>query len=462
MQDAPGPRNPFSIGGFPGIFGGKDRLWIHLEYAEKYGDTYRFAFGPVYINVTRDPDNIKHVLQENPGNYVKGRGLQKVKFFLGEGLLTSEGDLWRRQRKLAQPAFHRQKLQRLFQVMADLTQEMIIESWKASQVGTIDVAREMMRLTLNIAAKTLFSVDVRHEADTVGKALTVVLREASKRIFTIIDWPMAIPTPGNVRLKRACDTLDRVVFDIIQERRRTKVEHFDLLGMLMDVRDEDTGESMSDKQIRDEVMTLFLAGHETTANLLAWCCYLLSKNPIVTRKLTHEIDTVLAGRRPTFEDIASLKYTRMVIDETLRLYPPAWIIGRTALGEDAIGGYRVPAKSLIAMPPWVVHRHPRYWPNPEGFDPERFTPEASASRHKYAYIPFGGGPRICIGNTFALMEAQLIVAMILQRFRLELASWARVEPEPVVTLRPRNGVPMAIHARGVGEPAARNATLSAS
>jgi cytochrome P450 len=223
--------------------------------------------------------------------------------------------------------------------------------------------------------------------------------------------------------------------------------------MLLDARDEETGESMSDKQIRDETMTLFLAGHETTAIALSWALYLLSKNPAVLRKLEREVDDALGTRTPGFDDLKHLEYTRMVVEETLRLYPPAWIVGRTALEDDEIGGYFIPKGSIVAMSPYLVHRHPKFWTNPEGFDPERFSAQQSAGRHKYAYVPFGAGPRICIGNTFALMEAQLCLAMMVRRFRFELAPGARLEMNPVVTLRPRDGVPMRVRARdAVREP----------
>ena len=449
---APGPKSRFGFSVMPGLFGAREeRIWRYAADANEYGDIVRYETGPFVIHVTRSPDHIKHVFQENHANYIKGRGMRKMKVFLGEGLLTSEGTFWRRQRKLVQPAFHRQRLQALASIMSDTAAEMLA-AWKPLALAErpVDIARQMMRITLNIAAKTLFSVDVSHEAESVGRALSVALDEASRRTFTVLDAPMWVKTPRNVRYQRAMDELDRVVYGIIATRRETKTDAFDLLGMLMAVKDEDTGETMSDKQLRDETMTLFLAGHETTANVLSWTWYLLSKHPEEYRRLEREVDQVLAGRAPSFADLGDLKRTRMVVEESMRLFPPAWIVGRTALGADVIGGYAIPKGSIVAASPFLVHRHPAFWPNPEGFDPGRLDADVAAKRHKYAYFPFGGGPRICIGNQFAMMEAQILVAMIAQRYRLELVPGARVTPEPLITLRPKGGVPMTIHARDVG------------
>jgi len=281
----------------------------------------------------------------------------------------------------------------------------------------------------------------------VGRALTVALDYTNRQLMAMVDVPPRLPTPDNLRFARAVKTLDRVVYGIIDQRRRSGDDAGDLLSMLMLAKDEETGESMSDKLLRDEVMTLVLAGHETTANALAWAWYLLSKEPAVWRKLRAEVDDVLGDRVPTFEDLPKLKYTRMVLDETMRLYPPVWMFGRRALGEDVVRGYMIPADSLIAIGVYYTHRHRDFWPNPEGFAPVRWTPEAIGSRPKYRYLPFGGGPRICIGNSFAIFEAQVILAMITQRYRLDLVSTGRdIQPEPMVTLRPKGGVHVSVHA----------------
>jgi cytochrome P450 len=443
---APGPKSPFGLGSWPGLWTPRERIFRHVEYAHRFGDVVRHKIARFEVHVVRHPDAIKHVLQENHANYVKGWGLQKMKVFLGEGLLTSEGEHWRRQRKLAQPAFHRPRLAELVTTMTDSAGAML-ERWRGRVGTSFDVAQEMMRLTLDIAAKTLFSVDVDRDAGRVGKAATIALEEANRRIYSPVDLPLSVPTPRNVRFREAAAVLDSVVYGIIEQRRRSNEPGSDLLSMLLEARDEETGEAMSDRELRDEVMTLLLAGHETTANALAWTLYLLSKNPGERRKLEAEVDRALDGHAPTFAEVPALAYARMVLEESMRLYPPAWIFGRMAKGEDEVGGYRIPAGSLVIISPFVTHRYPAFWPNPEGFDPERFSPEASAGRHKYAYIPFGGGPRICIGNHFAMLEAQVVLAMIAQSFRLELVPGAIVEPFPMVTLRPRPNLPMTLHPR---------------
>jgi cytochrome P450 len=308
----------------------------------------------------------------------------------------------------------------------------------------------MMRLTLTIVSHTLLSTDVSDDADNVGAALTRLMAETNRRLLSLIPLPWnSIPSPRAIRYKKDMKTLNDVVFRIIEERRQlspdARAKHGDLLTMLMEAQDEDTGEKMSDQQLRDEVMTIFLAGHETTANALAWTWYLLSKHPEIARKLRAEAVEVLGGRVPTFADVPRLKYTLMVLEESMRLFPPAWIIAREAAADDTIDGFKIPAKAIVVLVPYVTHRDPKLWENPEGFDPERFSPERAASRAKYTYFPFGGGPRQCIGSNFALMEAQLILAMIAQRFRLDLVPGPVVEPEPLITLRPKGGIMMTLH-----------------
>jgi cytochrome P450 len=446
---APGPKSFFGLRTFPGFQRGAARIDRHVRDANRYGDVVRYDIGRVVAHILRHPDDIKHVLQENPANYIKGRGLRKLKIFLGEGLLTSEGAHWLRQRRLIQPAFHRARLQALVGKMARAT-EQLADEWSAiaARGDTIDVSREMMRLTLEIASTTLFSVSTRGSADKVGTALSVALREAMRRTFALIELPLRIPTPRNVAYREAMRSLDSVVYGIIAERRkRGGSDDDDLLSMLIDSRDEATGEAMTDAQLRDEVMTLFLAGHETTANQLAWTLYLLSTHPAERRRLEAEADAVLGDRAPTFEDLAKLTRTRMAIDESMRIFPPVWIFGRTALDDDLVRGYRIPKGSFVGISPYLLHRHPSYWKNPEGFDPDRFDATASAGRHKYAYLPFGGGPRVCIGNHFAIMEAQVVLSMLSRRFRVELSPGARVEPEPLITLRPKGGIAATIARR---------------
>jgi cytochrome P450 len=266
-------------------------------------------------------------------------------------------------------------------------------------------------------------------------------------MMQLASLPERVPTPRNRRFSRALSTVDKIVYSMIEERRAGRIVADDLLSMLMEARDAETGESMSDKQLRDEVMTIFLAGHETTASSLSWALYLVSKDPNVEEKLAAEVDAALNGRTPAMEDLPNLPYTRMVIEEALRLYPPAWAFGRQAIADDEIGGYRIPANSSVLVSPWITHRHPAFWDRPQQFDPERFTAEKSAGRPRYAYFPFGGGPRQCIGNEFAMMETQLVLAMIAQQFKFRLVPGQRVEPDPSVTLRPKGTLAMTLTAR---------------
>lgn len=444
LRRPPGPKGHFIVGSLPERR--NEPLKLYLEGALKHGDIVYYKMGPVDVYLLNNPEHIKHVLQDNQRNYFKGKGYDKLFPVLGNGLLLSDGDFWHRQRKLSQPAFHRQRLIGFSKTMTDATAEML-ERWKKHPAGeTLDVAKEMMRLTLAIVSRTLLSTDVSDDADNVGAALTRLLAETNDRLLSIFPWEK-VPSPRNSRFKKDLETLDSVVFRVIEERRRTGQDTGDLLSMLMQTRDEETGESMNDRQLRDEVMTIFLAGHETTATLLSWAFVLLSRNPHVARKLAAEAKEICAGgRTPTFEDLPRLRYTQMVIDETLRLYPPAWVLARENKADDEIGGYTIPAGSIIVLSPYVVHRLPHLWDNPEGFDPERFSPEhAGAPRHKFSYFPFSGGPRVCIGNNFAIMEAQLILAMITSRYRLDLVPGFPIEPEALITLRPKHGVGVTLH-----------------
>lgn len=303
-----------------------------------------------------------------------------------------------------------------------------------------------MRLTLRIVGQALFSIDLSDEADTVGQGFSAVRKLLQSYVFRPFP-PLSVPTPRNRRLNAAIRSLDGVVQGIIDERRQHNADSGDLLSMLLLARDEETGEGMNDRQLRDEVMTLLLAGHETTANALTWMWYLLSQHPDVEARLHTELDKVLGGNIPTVDHLPDLKYTRMVIEEALRLYPPVFGFGRKATGEDELGGYYVPANTLIWLSPYVTHRHPDFWQQPEVFDPERFSPESAANRPHYAYFPFGGGPRLCIGSNLAMMEAQLITATIAQRYLLRLVPDHPVEPEVSLTLRPKYGLPMTIHQR---------------
>ena len=438
----PGPRGHWLWGSLLDFQA--DPLRAYTEAARQYGDIVRFRSGPWHSYLVTHPDYVKHVLQDNHRNYNKGALSDAyLKPLLGQGLITSEGDFWLRQRRLMQPAFHKQRLAHFGQTMTDKTLAML-DRWQtyAASGEPFDVSAEMMRLTLSIVGKTLFSAEVEDTSGEVGRAMEVAQAHVNYRTTHPFSLPERFPTPRNRRFRQAKATFDRILLSIIEERRRSGEDKGDLLGMLLAARDEATGEGMSDQQLRDETVTLFLAGHETTSNTLTWTWYLLSQHPEVARRLREELSRLLGGRTPTVADIPHLKYTTQVLEETMRLYPPAWVITRGAIGPDEIGGYPIPARALISISPYVTHRHPDFWPNPEVFDPERFTPERAADRPRYAYFPFGGGPRQCIGNNFALMEATLLLATIAQAGQLDLAPGHRVALEPLITLRPRYGMRM--------------------
>lgn len=423
----------------------RDSWGLLLKLIQQYGDVVRFQVLAWPLFLIAHPDHIKYILQEKYLQYNKDVfDYRLLKQFLGNGLLTNEGDSWLRQRRLMQPAFHRQRIAAFDGLMAETTLAHM-QRWEphAQNHTPLDMAVEMMRLTLHIVCKAFFSVDVTDETDTIGSAFSMVNRHLTQQSSSPFV-PLSLPTPGNLRFRSAVHALDSVVHEIIRQHREQNTGTDDLLSMLLQVRDAETGEGMNDQQVHDEVITLLLAGHETTANALSWTWYLLSQHPDVEQRLHDELQNVLAGRLPTSEDLPQLSYTHMVVQEAMRLYPPSWIISRNAVVEDSIGGYTIPAHAPILLLPYVTHRHPDFWPDPERFDPERFTPEQVATRPRYAYVPFGGGPRQCIGNTFAMTEAQLILATIAQQYRAALVPGQTVSPEPLITLRPRNGLLMTL------------------
>ena len=322
----------------------------------------------------------------------------------------------------------------------------MLDRWNANATRgePIDVDAEMMRLTLEIVGQALFSVDLSRDAGALSRAALATLDHVARRARMLLSPPTSVPTPGNRRFVAAVKMLDAAIFALIAARRRKPDAADDLLAMLMDARDADTGEGMNDRQIRDEIITFLIAGHETVASALVWLWHLLSLHPAVERELGRELAETLGGRVPTMADLPHLPYTRAVVDETLRLYPPSWISTRRARADDVVLGKRVAAGSLVVMSPYATHRLPAVWPNPEGFDPDRFLPGAEAGRHRFAYFPFGGGPHLCIGNHFALTEAALIVATVAQRYRLALVPGQAVEVAPLVTLRPKHGMHMAL------------------
>ncbi len=418
----------------------RDPLASFLAMRQTYGDVVRLQFGTLTAHLVSDPALVQTVLQERARIYgKKTRGMQQLKLLLGEGLLTSEGDFWLRQRRIAQPAFHNKRIAALTPAMTEAAARF---SATVELDAPFDMHNAMNRLTLEVVARTLFGTGIDgREAEVVGAAVDFVTAESNRRVRSPLHLPLHIPTPRNLAFRKHRDNLDRIVFRMIEARRASGEESDDLLSMLLHATDPETGERMSDAQLRDEVLTVFLAGHETTANALSWTFALLSKHPAVARELKAELDQVLAGRTPTIDDIPALVYTRQVIDETMRLYPPAWMIARSPTEDDHLGGYFIPAGSLVFTSPWVVQRHPDLWEDPEGFDPERFAPGRKPA-HRFAYFPFGGGPRLCIGRAFALVEATLLLATLAQAHRFDLVPGQPLTPEPMVTLRPKHGLEM--------------------
>jgi len=416
-----------------------DPIPFFQKLADDYGDASQFHVGPQQIFFFNHPDLIRELLVTQHRSFHKSRVLQRSKIIFGEGLLTSEEEVHRRQRRLVQPAFHRERIARYAEVMIERAARL---GWRDGEV--LDVHHEMMRLTLSVVAKTLFDAEVEQEADEIGAALTSLVDLFPTLMNPIANLLRKLPLPQTVRFRRSLERLDKTVYAIIDERRKSGQDRGDLLSMLlMAVDEEGDGGGMTDQQLRDEAMTLFLAGHETTANALAWTWYLLSLNPEAANAMHRELATVLGDRLPTPADYARLPYTEMIVAESMRMFPPAWAVSRLAIEDAMIGEWLVPRGAVAVAAQAITHRDPRWFLDPSRFDPLRFTTEAKASRPKLAYFPFGAGPRICIGEGFAWMEAVLIVATIAQRWKLELVS-RDVTPQASITLRPKGGIRMRV------------------
>lgn len=420
------------------------RMW------REYGDLVRLPIMPGFtLNLGMHPDHAEHILSthqeryEKPDLFLKPMGLVQ-----GKGLFTSEGEFWRKQRRLMQPAFHQKALVNLHTVMLSCVQSFLHE-WQEKPDGEIiDIAAEMTRLTLKIVSLALFSVDISGESDKLRQAFRTALEYVYYRLNTPLALPVWIPTARNIQFHQAKHTLDRIILEIIQSRRQNPTEQYDLLSMLLAARDEETGEKMSDRQLQDEVITLINAGHETTATALAWTWYLLGTHPDIMAKMQDEIQTVLNGNSPTFEKLAQLQYTRRVFDESLRLCPPGLgLAPRIALEDDEIQGYFIPKGTIFNIAQYFIFRHPEFWDNPEQFDPDRFLPEKAKQRPKFAYFPFGAGQHICIGKSLALMESTTILAAIVQQFHIELVLDRSIEIDPRFTLRPKYGIKVTVRKR---------------
>jgi cytochrome P450 len=437
----PGPKAHFLVGNLPEFR--QDPLGFMTMCARNYGDIVRYRIANVTVYSLNHPDYIEYVLVGNSRNFIKGRLLRANQIVLGNGLLTSEGDLWVRQRRLAQPAFHREQIAAYGQIIVAYTERMLA-TWQNGEIR--DIYQDMRRLTLEITAKTLFDADVADRAEDVVAALEVVREQFVARVNTALLIPEGMPTPANLRLRKAVRQLEEIVYGIIQERRTSGRDHGDLLSMLFHAQDEDGGQ-MTAQQLRDEVMTLFVAGHETTAIALAWTWYLLSQHPTAEARLVSELQEVLVGRAPDTAHLPHLGYTDRVLKESLRLYSPVWCIPRVALADCDIGGYRVPAGTSLAMSPWVMHRDPRYFDQPEEFNPDRWEGDFAKRLPTFAYFPFGGGPRRCIGYSFATLEMALVLATIAQEFQLALVPGHPVTLSPSFTLQPRDGIKVVVNKR---------------
>jgi len=417
------------------------------QVAREYGDLARIDVVRTSLFLATHPDLVKDVLVTNNRLFGRGRGHLRMKLLLGDGLLTTDGDAHRRQRRLVQPAFHRQRVEGYGSTMAQRAEELALR-WRDGR--TVDVLDEMMGLTLVIVANTLFGATVDDEVEEIGSALTAVFEMFGFALMPFSELFDRVPIPTTIRLRRARARLDATIYRIIADRRRSGRDHGDLLSMLLlaqDTGDEGDGGSMTDVQLRDEATTLFVAGHETTSNALTWTWYALSGHPEAEASMHAELERVLGGRRPEAADLPRLRYTRAVLAESMRLYPPVWGMGRRALADLTLAGYDIPRGSLVVVSPFITQRDARFFPDPELFRPERWLDEPAVERPRFAYFPFGGGARQCIGEQFAWMEGVLLLATLGQKWRLRLVPGHMVEFNPLITLRPKHGMRMTLHSR---------------
>lgn len=437
----PGPKGTLIAGNLRDF--SQHRLDFFVKVARDYGGLASFRFGPRRVFLASAPNLIEQVLVTDAKHYVKHFGARMYKPVLGNGLVTSEGDFWLRQRRLSQPAFLKSRVLSYAPIMGELTRGMLAR-WRTGQ--QVDVHFEFSQLTSAIALKTLFGLDDPGDREAFSQSLRKAFDLLSDRFRTIVNFPLWMPTPRNVRTKRAISHLYKVVDGFISAGQARKEPGDDLLSRLVSARDED-GSRMTAAQLRDEAMTLYLAGHETTALTLTWSWYLLATHPDAEAKLVEEWSRVLGGRTPTPDDLPNLPYTDAVITESMRVYPPVYLIGREATTDLELGGYRVRKGYTVFMSQWVNHRDPKHFPDPEVFRPERWLDGLAKRIPKYAYYPFGGGPRVCIGNTFALMEAAILLATVGQRYRFTLDPGAVIDTNPQITLLPKYGVPATLQMR---------------
>jgi cytochrome P450 len=438
-----GPRGHFLLGNLHEMK--YNSLNFYLKIAHEYGDVARIRLLSKPLYCVSHPDGIRRIFQKNHLNYDRRvLTIKPVRLFLGNGLTLSDGAFWQRQRHLMQPAFHRRYIAGMATQVIKAG-DAFLKHWenRANRDAPLDIHKEMLHLTLSIVGMTLFGLDLSAE-NPMGQAFRMLTPALVDYIFLPFP-PLSVPTPRNRRIQATLNTLNTLVYDLIRKRREQKTVTFDLLSLLL-ATDED-GSGMNDQQLRDEILTLFFAGHESTATTLTWAWYALSQHPEMEHRLWEEIDAVLHGEHPTVADLPQLPYARMIIDETLRLYPPATLIPRRALADDTICGYRIPANCEVMANIYATHRHPAYWEQPEIFNPDRFLPDHPCEGARAAYFPFGGGPHLCIGNNFALIEAQILITMIAQRYQLQLVPGQTAEPVQRLSIDPRHGLPMFLKER---------------
>jgi enediyne biosynthesis protein E7 len=435
---APGPRGLLLLGMLLEIR--RDRLRFVTRIRAEYGAIVRFKMGRRVLHLVSGASEVRHVLVDNAANYTKGVGLAEARRWLGNGLVTSEGTTWARQRRLMQPAFHRHRTVDFARLVTTAAAGMLLRWRAAPSDQAVNVADEFMGITLDVIARAMFRTAIDDDP-AVRRAFTTALHDAMARMTEFVPVPTWLPTPGNVRFVRAIKTLSHIVDSILERHAHDGSGTPDLLSMFAP--NGESGEvGFSRQEIRDQIMTILLAGHETTAHSIAWTCYLLAQHPTVQEEVAAELATVLDGRTPSQVDLEKVPRLKMVYEEALRLYPPVWLIPRRAQAADTLGGYEVPPDSDVLISPWVIHRDPAHWENPDAFDPNRFDPSCVAARRPYVYLPFGAGPRACIGITLAMMEGLLVLAMVLQQYRLQLAPTPPVVPDPTLTLRFRHGLPL--------------------
>ena len=410
----------------------------------KYGNIFSLSVPFVKVVIASNPEHARYVLQDNSKNYTKSLAYDMLKPLLGIGLLTSEGEFWKKQRKLSQPAFHKRKLDEWTEMMVERAQHTADKIRVHSDSNeAFDVLPEMTALTLDVISKAIFSTGVEDKAKMVGDQVTLLNEYTIEKLHTPFRMPDFMPTPFNLRQKKALGILDRVIYEIIDKRISEGISKDDLLSMLIDARDEETGEGMSRQQVRDEVMTIFLAGNETSSNALTWTLYLLSQNAEQEQKMIAEIDEKFSnGIELNFKTVGEFHYVKQVIEESMRVHPPVWMVGRRAIKDDEIDGYKIEKTTNVLVPIVYLHHTERFWEEPDRFKPERFAPETRNNIDRFVYFPFGGGPRVCIGNNFAMLEMQIILITLCRQFRFRLKEGFIVEPEPLVTLRPKYGMMM--------------------